>query len=172
MQNGNGLSEKDVNKFVIERFQEVKKNNKISDLVEFQAMNKYFIMSHNQSQLTVLGKIVASYKKIKFTNMLEEYEKNLKIALKCEPTIKTHSNVIMHIFGFFSKEFSDLERDKFFELLRDFKDKKIRIGKILAEIHPIVYRLNKTYLSSQTYFLLYTNPEKGNIFKMLEMNKK
>ena len=41
------------------------------------------------------------------------------------PTIKTHSNVIMHIFGFFSKEFSDLEKEKFFELLKNYKDEKI-----------------------------------------------
>ena len=49
--------------------------------------------------------------------------------------------------------------------LKNYKDEKITIGDILAEIHPIVFRFNKTYLSSQTYFLLYANPEKGNIFK-------
>ena len=32
-------------------------------------------------------------------------------------------------------------------------------------------KLNKTYLASQTYFLLYANPEKGNIFKILDANK-
>ena len=76
----------------------------------------------------------------------------------------------MHIFGFFSKEFSDLETEKFFELLKNYKDEKMTIGDILAEIHPIVFRFNKTYLSSQTYFLLYASPEKGNIFKMLQSN--
>ena len=47
----------------------------------------------------------------------------------------------------------------------------MKIGEILAEIHPIVYRFNKTYLASQTYFLLYANSEQGNIFKILEENK-
>ena len=104
-------------------------------------------------------------------DQLEEYEKNLNLCLQYKPTIKTHSNVIMHIFGFFSKEFSDLEKEKFFELLGNYKDEKITIGEILSEIHPIVFRFNKTYLSSQTYFLLYANPEKGNIFKMLQSNE-
>ena len=45
------------------------------------------------------------------------------------------------------------------------------LGDILAEIHPIVFRFNKTYLASQTYFLLYANPQKGNIFKILDANK-
>ena len=162
------LTQNEIKQFVIERFEDVKKNKKAKELVEFQAMNKFLIMAHNQEQLKILGRIVASYKKIKFSEILNEYEKNLNICLEYKPTIKTHSNVIMHIFGFFSKEFTSLEKDKFFELLKDYKNEKIKIGDILAEIHPIVFRFNKTYLASQTYFLLYANSEKGNIFKALK----
>jgi len=165
------LSEKDIKLFVKGRFQEVKKNNKIKELVGFQAMNKFMIMAHSQEQLQVLGRIVASNKKIKLSEILIEYENHLKVALEFNPTIKTHSNVLLHIFGFFSKEFSALEKDKFFKLLEDYKSEKMKIGEILAEIHPIVYRFNKTYLASQTYFLLYANSEQGNIFKILEENK-
>jgi uncharacterized protein YbgA (DUF1722 family) len=165
------LSEKEVKQFVNKRFQEVKTNNKIKQLVEFQAMNKYLIMARNQDQLRVLGRIVASNKKIKLSEILIDYENNLKLALQSKPTIKTHSNVLLHIFGFFSNNFSDLEKDKFFELLESYKNEKITIGNILAEIHPIVYRFNKTYLARQTYFLLYANPEQGNIFRLLEENK-
>ena len=162
------LTEKDIKEFVNERFLEVKNNEKIKELVSFQAMNKYLIMAHDQEQLQVLGRIVASNKKIKLSEIITNYENNLKLALQSKPTIKTHSNVLMHIFGFFSKEFSDLEKAKFFELLMNYKNEEITIGSILAEIHPIVYRFNKTYLASQTYFLLYSNPKQGNIFKVLE----
>ena len=162
------LTQNEIKQFVIERFEDVKKNKKVKELVEFQAMNKFLIMAHNQEQLKILGRIVASYKKIKFSEILNEYEKNLNVCLEYKSTIKTHSNVIMHIFGFFSKEFTSLEKDKFFELLKDYKNEKIKIGDILAEIHPIIFRFNKTYLASQTYFLLYANPEKGNIFKSLK----
>tara|TARA_Y100000385_G_scaffold212869_1_gene221214 strand:+ start:319 stop:828 length:510 start_codon:yes stop_codon:yes gene_type:complete len=162
------LTQNEIKQFVIERFEDVKKNKKAKELVEFQAMNKFLIMAYNQEQLKILGRIVASYKKIKFSEILNEYEKNLNICLEYKPTIKTHSNVIMHIFGFFSKEFTSLEKDKFFELLKEYKNRKIKIGDILAEIHPIVFRFNKTYLASQTYFLLYANSEKGNIFKALK----
>ena len=170
-ENHKELSEKDVKQFVNKRFQEVKKENKIKQLVEFQAMKKYLIMTHNQEQLRVLGRIVASNKKIKLSEILIEYENNLRLALQSKPTIKTHSNVLLHIFGFFSNNFSDLEKDKFFELLEDYKNERITIGDILAEIHPIVYRFNKTYLASQTYFLLYANPQQGNIFRILEENR-
>jgi len=161
------LSQKDIKGYVFDRFEEVKKSNQIKDLVSFQAMNKHMIMAHNQNELKIMGNIVASNKKIKFSEILEEYEKHLKVALETEPTTKTHSNVILHIFGFFSKDFSQQEKEKFFELLTDFKDKKISIGEVLCEINPTIYRFDNTYLASQTYFLLYSNLENGNLFKLL-----
>ena len=161
------LTGKDIKEYVIARFEEVKKSNKIKDLVSFQAMNKHMIMAHNQNELKILGNIVASNKKIKFSEILEEYEKHLKIALGTEVTTKTHSNVILHIFGFFSKNFSQQEKEIFFELLTNFKDEKISIGEVLCEINPTIYRFNNTYLASQTYFLLYSNPQEGNLFKLL-----
>ena len=161
------LTEKDIIDYVIDRFTEVKKSNKIKDLVSFQAMNKHMIMAHNQNELKILGNIVASNKKIKFSEILEEYEKHLKIALGTEVTTKTHSNVILHIFGFFSKNFSQQEKEIFFGLLTNFKDGKISIGEVLCEINPVIYRFNNTYLASQTYFLLYSNQQPGNLFKLL-----
>ncbi len=165
------LTEKDVSDHVFERFAEVKKSNKIKELVTFQAMNKHMIMAHNQNELKKLGNIVASNNKINFAEILEEYEKHLKIALESKPTIKTHSNVILHIFGFFSSSFNQVEKNKFFDLLKQYKEEKISIGAILSEINPTIYRFNNTYLASQTYFLLYSNPNPGNVFAVLEKNK-
>jgi uncharacterized protein YbgA (DUF1722 family) len=161
------ISESDAKEFVLERFEDVKKSNRIKDLISFQAMNKYMIMAHNQNELKILGNIVASNKKVSFSEILTEYEKHLKISLDSVPTVKTHSNVIMHIFGFFSKKFSQLEKEQFFNLLNQFQDEKITIGNMLSEINPVIYRFNNTYLASQTYFLLYSDPGRGNIFQLL-----
>lgn len=160
------LSEHDIKEYVLERFKEVKKE-KIKNLVSFQSMNKYMIMAHNQDELQILGNIVAGYKKISLLDIMTEYEKHLKMALEKPPTIKSHSNVIMHIFGYFSKNFSQLEKEQFFKLLNEFKGEEITIGKILSEINPIIYRFNNTYLANQTYFLLYSDPQPGNLFHML-----
>ncbi|MDH5665386.1 MAG: hypothetical protein OEY10_03720, partial [Nitrosopumilus sp.] len=45
------VSEKDAIKFVLDRFSVVKNSKKIRDLVDFQAMNKYMLMAHNQEEL-------------------------------------------------------------------------------------------------------------------------
>ena len=164
------ITEKDVKEYVFERFEDVKRNEKIRSLVSFQATNKYMIMSHSQIELKNLGNIVASYTKNNFGEIISEYENHLKDALEMAPTNKSHSNVIMHIFGYFSKEFSQIEKETFFDLLKRFKEGKITIGQILCEINPIVFRFNNTYLASQTYFLLYSDPQPGNIFQMLTKN--
>ena len=165
---GKVLSLEDISTFVKERFTEVKKSNKIKDLVSFQATNKFLIMAHSQEQLKTLGRIVASNNKMNLPEVLAEYEKHLSLALEFSPSVKTHSNVLMHIFGFFSGEFSDLEKKKFFELQQNYKKGKITIGATLAEIHPITYRFNKIYLASQSYFLLYANLDEESIFTMLD----
>lgn len=164
------LSEQDVKEYVLERFEEVKQG-KIKDLVSFQAMNKYMIMAHNQNELKILGNIVANHTKNSLPNIISEYEKHLKISLEKSPTIKSHSNVIMHIFGYFSKNLSQLEKEQFFKLLSKFKEGKITIGEILSEINPIIYRFNHTYLASQTYFLLYSDPHPNNLFQVLSQKQ-
>lgn len=161
------ISEKQIKDYVIKRFEDVKTSNKIKNLVAFQAMNKYMIMSHDQNELKILGNIVASNKKIQFSEILMEYEKHLKKSLEKIPTTKTHSNVIMHIFGYFSKDFTQLEKEQFFELLKQFQEEKITIGNILAKINPIIFRFNNTYLASQTYFLLYSELDHNNLFGVL-----
>ena len=158
------VSEKDTIKFVLDRFSQVKKSKKIRDLVDFQAMNKYMLMAHNQEELKLLGNLVASHKKIPISDILDKYEEHLKIALKKEPTTKTHLNVMMHIFGYFSNYFNQSEKDLFNELLRQFREGQITIGKILSEIGPLIYRFNNTYLARQVYFLLYADTRPGILF--------
>ena len=164
------ISEENIVEYIMERFEDVKKSKRIRDLVSFQAMNKYMIMAHSQSELKIMGNIVASNKKVQFSEILSEYENHLKKSLKNKPTIKKNSNVILHIFGYFSNNFNQQEKEKFFELLTQYKNEEIFIGEILAEINPIIYRFDNTYLASQTYFLLYSNPEPGNIFEVLSKN--
>jgi uncharacterized protein YbgA (DUF1722 family) len=151
------VSEEEVQQYVLERFNDVKQAQKIKNLVNFQAMNKYMIMAHDQEELKKLGNIVASYKKIPFSEILDYYEKHLGKSLEKQPTIKKHTNVILHIFGHFSKNLNQQEKKMLLEFLEKYREEKITLGKILAEIHPIIFRFDNTYLSSQTYFLLYSN---------------
>ena len=160
-------SEKEITDYIMEQFDEVKRSNRIRNLVSFQTMNKYMIMSRDQEQLKVLGNIVARYQRGRIRETIKEYDVHLKKALAKSPTVRTHSNVILHIFGHFSKHLDQNEKKDLFRLLEQFKEGKSTVGRTLAEISSVVYRLNSTYLASQTYFLLYSDPRQGDVFSLL-----
>ena len=168
--NNHIISEINIKQYVFERFEDVKTTNKIRNLVKFQAMNKYMIMVHDQEELKKLGNIVASYKKKPFSEILEDYELHLRKSLEKHPTIKKHVNVIMHIIGYFSKNLNQIEKERLFFILDEYKGNRMNIGDILAEISLTVFRFNNTYLASQTYFLLYSNTQSGILLHALNNN--
>ena len=162
------ISEKNIAEYITIQFQDIKKSNKIKNLVSFQTKNKYMIMAHDQNELRVMGNIVASNKKNNLSKIISDYEIHLKKSLQNKPTIKKHSNVMLHIFGYFSKNFNALEKEYYFGLLKQFQEQKITIGQFLARISPMVYKFNNTYLANQTYFLLYSDSDSVNLFQMLQ----
>lgn len=166
------ISEEDVKQYVFERFNDVKRTKKKKELVSFQTMNKYMFMAHDQEELKELGNIVASNKKIPFEEILEKYEKHLKKVFDKQPTVKMHVNVMMHIFGYFSKNFSKHEKRMFLDILEKYRNGDMTLSKILAEINPIIFRFNNTYLASQTYFLLYSDAQSEIFFKMFQADIK
>jgi len=158
------LTEKDVIEFILEKFQEVKKSKKFSDLVNFQTRNKFMLMAHSQGKLKILGNLVANHKKYNLEHVLSEYECHLRTALKKKPTVNSHLNVIMHIFGYFARNFNQIEKDSFIEIVEQFKQENISVSELLAKIEPLIYKFDNTYLAMQTYFLLYANPRQKTMF--------
>lgn len=155
------LTQQDIVKYVKDRFDELKQNASMKDLVKFHTSNKYFLMACNQEKLQDLGNIVANHKKLKIDKVISNYEIQLKSTLEYFPTVKTHINVLMHIFGFFGKYFNQQEKRIFMKLIQDYRKGKVTLGKILSEVELIIFKFNSMYLISQTYFLLYSDPKLG-----------
>ena len=149
------LSEENIFDYVINRFENLKKEPTTNKLVQFHTSNKFLLMSHNQDKLRLLGNIVANHKNLPLSECIVDYEVHLREILSIEPTTKLHINTLMHVFGHFSKDFDQLQKELFLNLIEQFREGKITLGVILWEIEPLVYQYNKTYLASQTYFLLY-----------------
>lgn len=162
------ITEKDVIDFIFEKFLDVKKSKKFSDLVYFQTTNKYLLMVHNQDKLKILGNLVANHSKRSIEYILNQYELHLRNTLKKKPTVNSHLNVIMHIFGYFARNFNQIEKNSFLEIVCQFKEEKITIGDVLIEIESLIYKFDNTYLAKQTYFLLYANQSHEITFSQRE----
>ena len=149
------ITQADIRQYVLERFEEIKENSSMDEIIKFHSHNKYLLMAHNQEKLKILGNIVANHQKKNISELISDYENHLKIILEKTPTVKTHINVLMHIFGFFGKYFNQIQKKEFLDLIKEYREDKITLGRILCLIEPITYQINTTYLVSQTYFLLY-----------------
>jgi len=165
------VSEKEIGKYVVQRFQDVKCSNKIKNIIAFHTANKYMLMAHDLVELKILGNIVASYKKIPFSEIIEDYESHLRLAMSKTPTTKTHTNVIMHVFGYFLKYLDQNEKQLFLDRLDQFKEDKITLGQILLQISSVAYRFDRIYLASQTYFLLYSDIDTKAIFQSINIKE-
>lgn len=88
--------------YTVFRFQTVKDSGTMKDLVKYHADHKYLLLAYNQSQLRLLGKIVANHEKKPFDAIVEEYETHLGFAFARLPNRNNFINAFMHMFGYFS----------------------------------------------------------------------
>lgn len=145
----------DIHQFIMERIKEIEK---MSDLVKFHSINKYLIMAHSPFHLNKLGNIVANHEKLKFNQVLEKYQSQLKEIFSVKPSTKSHFNTLQHILGHFSPDLSVSEKRYFLTILQNFRDEKAQLGDILQMLKDCTAKYEKAYLARQTYFLFFTNP--------------
>lgn len=118
-------------KYVLCRFENLKKELTRYNLILFHTNNKFLVMSHNQEKLQVLGNIVVNHQKKSSDELIKYYEVSLWQALSTTPTIKQHINVIIHIYGYFSNDFDHIQKRTFLNLLEQFRKEKTSLGDIL-----------------------------------------
>lgn len=138
--------------FTISEFKNIKEQNDINELVKFHSENKYLLMVHSQVNLKKLGKLVANYEGRNIEDILNEYETHLQKALSTKPDIKRNINMILHLFGYFSKDLSKDEKLYFLENLEDYNNNRIPFSVPLSLIRSWTIRFENDYLKNQTIF--------------------
>ncbi|HDQ34780.1 MAG TPA: DUF1722 domain-containing protein, partial [Chloroflexi bacterium] len=141
--------------FTLARFRMTKAAQKIHALVEFHSANKYLLMAYNESQLRIMGRIVANPDKKPLPEVLARYEENLHQALRRPPRRTTGINVLMHTLGYFSEQLTSEEKAYFLDTLEKYRAKKVPLSVPVSLINSWVIRFNEPYLSQQTFFMPY-----------------
>jgi uncharacterized protein YbgA (DUF1722 family)/uncharacterized protein YbbK (DUF523 family) len=121
-------------------------------LVDFHASNKYLFMAYNQAKLKNLGKVVANHEKLPVEEVFAKYQANLYQIFQKGANISTNINVLMHIFGYFSKDLNNDEKAHFLEQLDLFRQKKIPLIVVTTILNSWIMRFKQPYLSLQRYF--------------------
>jgi uncharacterized protein YbgA (DUF1722 family) len=155
------LSHKQICDFVRNNFREIKDTMSINAIIHFHSINKFLLMVHNPNHARILGNIIANHEDLPLSAVLEKYGEILELALKNEPTTKSHANVLQKIFGYFKKDMALEEKSKLLKMIEDYRLGKVSLNSVLLVLDNLTRRFQKTYLVRQTYFLLYVTMQKS-----------
>lgn len=138
--------------FSMAEFRELTKNKKLKDLIEFHSNNKYLLMTYNQSQLKILGGILANHDKKSHEEIFRDYSKNLLGVFTNTPSYKTKINMLFHIFGYFSDQLNNEEKVFFLDNLENYRKSKVPFSVPLSVLYSWSIRFNQEYLKNQRIF--------------------
>lgn len=141
--------------FALARFRAVKAARSMGALVQFHSENKLLLMAYNESQLRLLGRIVANPRKEPPEAVIQAYEQHLWQALARAPRRNTAINVLMHAMGYFSRSLSAEEKAYFLETLDKYRQGRAPLSVPLSLVGYWIVRFKEPYLAQQTFFAPY-----------------
>lgn len=141
--------------YLMKNFRVIRESMLIQDLIEFHTTNKLLLMSYNQKQLKILGKVLASYGKLSLDQVYEEYEKNLGLALNKLPRYTSNINVLTKSMGYFSDKLTHREKEFILETIEQYRQSKVPFSVPLYVIKSNAIRFDEKNLINQSFFQPY-----------------
>jgi uncharacterized protein YbgA (DUF1722 family)/uncharacterized protein YbbK (DUF523 family) len=133
-------------------FRAVKKETSMRALVKFHSQNKYLFMAYHPSHLKTLGKLVANHEQNAIEEVLVRYETVLNKLLSTPPNTMRFINMMLHIFGHFSKELNVKEKAYFLDMIEQYRNHQIPQSTVMALLKSWVIRFDIEYLIEQKIF--------------------
>ncbi|MBW6410712.1 YbgA family protein [Clostridium weizhouense] len=138
--------------FAMFNFKQVEECKSINELIKFQSEYKYLLMAYSPLKQKQLGRIVSNTDKENIEKSLTEYKELLSKALSVSPSTMRNINMLLHLFGYFSKDLTTKEKAFFLDNLERYRQKKVPFSLPLTIINSWVIRFDNKYLLSQKIF--------------------
>ena len=121
------------------------------DLVRFHTAHKLLLMAHSPKAYANLGRLVAEAKTISHHELHDQYETEFMKALREAATTRRHTNVLMHILGYFRERLDADSRGELRALIEDYRRGLVPLIVPITLIRHYVRRFEVAYLSGQIY---------------------
>ena len=125
---------------------------KMKNLVDFHSKNKYLFMAYNQRELKNAGRIVANHKNNDIERIFNNYKQSLANILSRMPRQTSNINVLLHMFGYFSKNLNNEEKALFLDSLERYRNLQLPLVALTSLLRSWAARFHNNYLQEQ-YFL-------------------
>jgi len=120
-------------------------------LVQFHTSHKLLILAHSEKDYREMGRLVALAGKLTDGELFTDYEHQLMAALELHCTLKKHTNVLMHLLGYFKKQLTSDEKQELLMLIDTFKEGLIPLIVPVTLVNHYVRKYSQEYLAGQYY---------------------
>ncbi len=138
--------------FTLARFREIVQRKKRGALVNFHAQHKFLLMAFNEKKMREMGRLLAEQKQWGFSQLADEYHKQLNAAFQTEVRPAKMINVLMHIMGFFKSQLSTEEKEFFLDSLEKYRGGQLPLSVPLNILKSWALKYGEDYLLSQYVF--------------------
>ena len=153
--------------FCLAHYRSIRKTGKISDLLDFQAYNKYLFMFYSPDIQKELWQIVAQHDRENLSEIYEKYYAKLLELFETETKISKMINVVTHIFWYFKKTCSPEEKQFFLETLDVYREWRIPTSSIISILKTWALRDKSQYILKQTIL----NPYPQELVELTDSGK-
>ena len=123
----------------------MKHKNIKKECEELWAKNKYYVLS--KSHKAYLD--IREYLKEKEVDILSLHEKIQKVR-DIKESKKDFSNAILHVWGYFKKEASEIEKQGLFNILEEYMQGKNNQESVIEYINTLLKKYPNKYLQEST----------------------
>ena len=127
------------------------------NLMEFHSRYKLVLLAHSQPEYREIGPFIAGMDKwaslIEFT---AEYRQRLLHLLSHSPTVANHTNVLMHVQGYFRPYLTSTQRQALAQLIDQYRLGELPLSAPVAQITDYMIEFPNDYLAGQNYFTFYS----------------
>ena len=142
--------------FIYYRWQQLIKNGLTSNkLIEFHTRHKFNLLAHDETVYRKLGRMVAELDKENLQAIANNYIDLLMEGLKKPATRKRHTNVLMHIMGFFKNELAGDDKQEMLDLLDAYRSGRLPLIVPITMMKHHLRRFPHPYMEKQYYLSPY-----------------
>jgi uncharacterized protein YbgA (DUF1722 family)/uncharacterized protein YbbK (DUF523 family) len=123
----------------------------LGGLVQFHTAHKLLVMAHSTTLYREMGALVGNGKQLPKAELFRRYGELLMTAMALIATVKKHTNVLMHIMGYFKTCLSQEEKQELLELIRQYHDHLVPQIVPVTMLKHYCLKFNEHYLSGQLY---------------------
>ena len=109
------------------------------------AKNKYYVLSKSHKEYLEIREYLKE-KEVDITHLNQKIEKVREL----EESKKDFNNAVLHVWGYFKKEASEIEKQEFFNLLEEYMDGKNSQKSIIEYINALLKKYPNKYLQEST----------------------